>query len=39
MKPQLPLITTEKVMGASPEVSFKTMTEVYLGDLATGASI
>jgi len=26
-------------MGISPEVSFKTMTEVYLGDLATRASV
>jgi len=33
------LTTTEKVMGVSPDVSFKTMTEVYLGDLAARASI
>jgi len=33
------LTTTEKVMGVSPEVSFKTMTSVYLGDLAARASI
>jgi len=33
------LTSTEKVMGVSPEVSFKTMTEVYLGDLAARASI
>jgi len=33
------LTTTEKVMGISPEVSFKTMTSVYLGDLAARASI
>jgi len=33
------LTTTEKVMGVSPEVSFKTMTAVYLGDLAARASI
>jgi hypothetical protein len=33
------LTTTEKVMGVSPEVSFKTMTALYLGDLAARASI
>jgi len=33
------LTTTEKVMGVSPEVSFKTMSKVYLGDLAARASI
>jgi len=33
------LTTTEKVMGVSPETSFKTMTQVYLGDLAARASI
>ena len=33
------LTTTEKVMGVSPEVSFKTMTEVYLGDLGARASV
>ena len=33
------LTTTEKVIGVSPEVGFKTMTEVYLGDLAARASI
>jgi hypothetical protein len=33
------LTTTEKVMGISPEVSFKTMTEIYLGDLGARASI
>jgi len=33
------LTTTEKIMGVSPDVSFKTMTEVYLGDLAARASI
>ena len=33
------LTTTEKVMGVSPEVSFKTMTEIYLGDLAARASV
>jgi len=33
------LTATEKVMGVSPEVSFKTMTQVYLGDLAARASI
>ena len=31
--------TTEKVIGVSPEVGFKTMAEVYLGDLAARASI
>jgi len=31
--------STEKVMGVSPEVSFKTMTKVYLADLAARASI
>ena len=33
------LTQTEKAMGVSPEVSFKTMTGVYLGDLAARASI
>jgi len=33
------LSTTEKVRGVSPEVSFKTMTNVYLGDLAARAGI
>jgi hypothetical protein len=33
------LTTTEKVMGVSPDVSFKTMSKVYLGDLAARASI
>jgi len=33
------LTTTEKAMGVSPEVSFRTMTNVYLGDLAARASI
>jgi hypothetical protein len=33
------LTTVEKVMGVSPDVSFKTMTNVYLGDLAARASI
>lgn len=33
------LTTTEKVLGVSPEVNFKTMTQVYLGDLAARASI
>jgi hypothetical protein len=33
------LTATEKVTGISPEVSFKTMTHVYLGDLAARASI
>ncbi len=33
------LTTTEKVMGVSPEVGFKAMTSVYLGDLAARASI
>ena len=33
------LTSTEKTMGVSPDVSFKTMTDVYLGDLAARASI
>jgi len=33
------LTTTEKVMGVSPDVSFKTMSKVYLGDLAARASV
>jgi len=33
------LTETEKAMGVSPEVGFKTMTLVYLGDLAARASI
>lgn len=33
------LTTTEKVTGVSPDVSFKTMSKVYLGDLAARASI
>lgn len=33
------LTETEKVMGVSPDVSFKTMTRVYLGDLGARASI
>jgi len=33
------LTTTEKVMGVSPEVSFKTMTKLYLGDLGARASV
>ncbi len=33
------LTTTEKLMGVSPDVSFKTMTRIYLGDLAARASI
>ena len=33
------LTSTEKVMGVSPDVSFKTMTGVYLGDLAARAGI
>jgi len=33
------LTTTEKFMGVSPDVSFKTMSKVYLGDLAARASI
>ena len=33
------LTETEKVMGISPDISFKTMTKVYLGDLAARASV
>jgi len=33
------LTPMEKAMGVSPEISFKTMTGVYLGDLAARASI
>ena len=33
------LTKTEKAMGVSPEVSFRTMTSVYLGDLGARASI
>jgi hypothetical protein len=33
------LTETEKTMGVSPEVSFETMTQIYLGDLAARASI
>jgi hypothetical protein len=33
------LTETEKVMGVSPDISFKTMTRVYLGDLGARASI
>jgi hypothetical protein len=33
------LTQTEKTMGVSPTVDFKVMTSVYLGDLATRASI
>jgi hypothetical protein len=33
------LTSTEKVVGVSPVVSFKTMSSVYLGDLAARASI
>lgn len=33
------LTATEKVAGVSPDVSFKTMTAVYMGDLAARASI
>ncbi|HKZ93187.1 MAG TPA: hypothetical protein VJ249_01220 [Candidatus Bathyarchaeia archaeon] len=33
------LTTTEKVMGVSPDISFKTMSKVYLGDLAARASV
>jgi len=33
------LTETEKVMGISPDISFKTMTQVYLGDLAARASV
>lgn len=33
------LTETERVRGVSPAVNFKTMTSVYLGDLATRASI
>lgn len=33
------LTSTEKVMGVSPDVSFKTMTNVYLGDLTARASV
>jgi len=33
------LTSTEKVMGVSPVVSFKTMTSVYLGDLSVRASV
>jgi len=33
------LTTMEKAMGVSPEVSFRTMTSVYLSDLAARASI
>jgi len=33
------LTDVEKVMGISPDVSFKTMTKVYLGDLGARASI
>jgi len=38
-RPAFFLTQTEKVIGVSPEVSFKTMTEIYLGDLAVRASI
>ncbi len=33
------LTQTEQILGVSPDVSFKTMTQVYLGDLAARASI
>jgi len=33
------LTTTEKITGVSPEISFKTMTNVYLGDLGARASV
>ena len=33
------LTITEKIMGVSPDVSFKTMSRAYLGDLAARASI
>ncbi len=33
------LTATEKFMGVSPDVSFKTMIKIYLGDLAARASI
>jgi len=38
-RPAFFLTQAEKGMGVSPEVSFKVMTEVYLGDLAVRASI
>ena len=38
-RPAFFLTQTERSMGVSPEVSFKTMIQVYLGDLAVRASI